>query len=212
MRNLIILLSFWSWTLVQAQGQYNTQERSYEMTYEDLAHELSMKKRNVTDNPTQTLGFNRIQAVFGYSFSSMDFNLATGGSSFNMSGIDIRANGQLTDSAWQLEGGFKNYARVSSGSKSAESRILTTSIKNQNYLNAQLQYVMGVSTSIHWLNTKDLIKSNNEIDLSLNLAAGIRGPLSQQLSWGVDFNAYSPISGGILKSGVEAVFLLSSVL
>ncbi len=216
MRNLIILLSFCSWTLAQAQSQssspYNSQSSSYEMTYEDLAHELAIKKREIADPSTQALGFDRIQAIFGYSFSAMDFNLESGGSAFNMSGIDIRANGQISDSAWQLEGGLKNYVRVSSGSKSAESTILTTAIKNQNYLNAHLQYVAGVATSLHWISAKDDLKSKNGVDLSLNLSAGIRGSLSQQLSWGVDINAYSPISGGILKSGVETVVLLSSVL
>ncbi len=203
---------FISWTQAWAQGQYNPQDRSYEMTYEDLVQELSAQKKNVTDSPTEVMGFDRIQALFGYSFSAMNFNLATKSSSFNMNGIDIRANGQLSQSNWQLEGGLKNYAKVSNGDESAESRILTTSLRNQNYLNAKLLYVIGFSSSVHWINTQDSGKSRNEIDLSLNIVAGVRSPLSPQLSWGIDINAYSPVSGKTLKGGVEAVVLLSSTL
>ena len=133
MRKIIIILSFFSWTVVQAQGQYNPQDQAYEMTYEDLVQELSTKKKTVDDSPTQVLGFDRVHSIFGYSFSSMDFNLKSGGSSFGMNGIDVRANGQFTNSTWQMEGGFKNYAKVTSGEKSAESKILTTSLRNQNY-------------------------------------------------------------------------------
>lgn len=182
------------------------------MTYDDLVQELSMQKKTVTDQPTQAWGFSRIQAIFGYSFSSMDFNLPSGGNSFSMSGIDIRANGQLIDSIWQLEGGLKNYGRVSSGSSSAESRVMTVALKTQNYLNPKLQYVVGASSSIHWINARDLIKAKNEIDLSLNITGGVRGSLTQQLSWGVDVNAYSPISGNTLNGGLEAIVLLSSIL
>jgi hypothetical protein len=212
MRNLILILSIFVWTQVQAQGQYNSHDRDYEMTYDDLAQELSLKKKTATDTPTQALGFDRIQAIFGYSFSDMELNLASGGSAFSMNGIDVRMNGKITDSNWQLEGGFKNYSRISSGEKSAEARILTTSLKNQNYLNANIQYVAGVSTSLHWINAHDLMGTKNEMDLSLNVTAGLRGPLSSHLSWGVDLNAYSPISGKVLKGGVEATVLLSSLL
>jgi hypothetical protein len=212
MRNLIIILSLFIWTQVQAQGQYNSQERGYEMTYEDLVQELSAKKKQTPEETTQALGFEKIQAIFGYSFSSMDFNLPSGGSSFTLNGIDVRANGKLINSNWELEGGFKNFGKVSSGSKSAETRILTTALKNQGALNTKLQYVAGVSSSLHFISAKDLQKSKNEIDLSLNVTAGLRGPLSNQLSWGVDLNAYSPISGKLLKSGLDATLLLSSVL
>ena len=212
MRNLIIILLLAGWTQVQAQGQSNSQDRGYEMTYDDLVQELSAKKKQVADTSTQAMGFDRIQAIFGYSFSSMDLNLASGGNSFNLNGIDVRANGQLTNSTWQLEGGLKNYARISSGDKSAEARILTTALKNQGYLNSNLQYVVGVASSLHWINAKDLIKSKNEVDLSANVSVGIRGPLSNQLSWGVDINAYSPVSGKLLKGGLDATVLLSSVL
>ena len=214
MRNLIIILSFWSWTQVQAQiGQYNSQDRTIEVSYDDLVQELAAKKSSVApDEPTQAMGFSKIQAVFGYSFSAMDFNLASGGSSFALGGIDIRANGQLTNSTWQIEAGLKNYARVNSGSKSAESRILTTTLKNQDYLNGNLQYVAGVASSFHWIDARDAIRRKNELDMSINVTTGLRGPLSNQLSWGVDLNAYSPISGRLLKGGIETTFLLSSTL
>lgn len=212
MRNLILILIFLSWTQAQAQGRYNAQDGSYEMTYEDLAEELSAKRKTLIDSPTEVWGFERVQAIFGYSFSSMDFNLPSGGSSFALKGIDVRANGQLSHSTWQLEGGLKNYARTSSGDKSIDSKILTASLKNQDSLNSNLQYVVGLSSSFHWINAKDLIQSKNELDLSLNVTGGLRGPLSSQLSWGVDLNAYSPISGKLLKGGIEASLLLSSLL
>ena len=212
MRNLIIVILLASWTQVQAQVTSSSQGRGYEMTYEDLVQELSAKKKHATDTPSAAMGFEKIQAIFGYSFSSMDLNLPSGASSFNFNGIDVRANGQLANSSWQIEGGLKNYARISNGEKSAEARILTTALKNQGYLNSNLQYVVGIAGSFHWINARDLMKTKNELDLSANVAVGVRGPLSNQLSWGVDLNAYSPVSGRLLKGGFDATLLLSSVL
>lgn len=217
MKIFILVLSLLNWTLVRAQAQslgpYNSEDRSVEMTYEDLIQELSAKKKNLSpDAPSQILGFERVNAIFGYSFSSMDFNLASGGSTFSMSGIDVRANGQFEDSKWQVEAGLKNYGRVSNGSKSAESKILTMSLKNQDVLNSKLQYVAGLSSSFHLIDAKGSIRYRNELATSLNVTAGLRGPLSHQLSWGTEINTYSPISGKILKGGVEAIILLSSVL
>ncbi len=214
MRNLVIILSLWSWTQVQAQiGHYNSQDRTVELTYDDLVQELAAKKSSVTpDEPTQAFGFNKIQAVFGYSFSAMDFNLETGGSSFSLAGIDLRASGQLPNSTWLAEAGLKNYARVNSGSKSAESKILTAALKNQDYLNGNLQYVAGVASSFHWIDVRDTLGKKSDLNMSLNVTAGLRGPLSNQLSWGVDLNAYSPVSGRLLKGGLETTLLLSSTL
>jgi hypothetical protein len=214
MRKLIYVLLFCCWSQVQAQGlsQSGYQGRPIEVTYDDLVQELSQKKQAITQKSTEFMGFNRVHGIFGYSFSSMNLDLPTGANSFALNGIDVRINGKFLNSTWQAEGGLKNYAKITSGNKSAEARIFTAALKNQNYLNANLQYVVGVASSAHWINTRDRIRSQNEVDLSVNVTAGLRGPLSSQLSWGFDLNAYSPVSGRLLRGGIEGTILLSSLL
>ena len=209
MKSLFLLITLFCWTHVQAQS---TSSQGVEVTYEELVQELSAKKKSTDDSPTQVWVFDRVQAIFGYTFSSIDYSLPSGGTSFLMSGIDVRMNGQMRNSTWQLEGGFKNLSKSYTGNKSAEDKILTTSLKNQDYVTQSLQYVAGLSSSLHLIDSHGSFGSKNELDMSLNVTGGLRGPLSSSLSWGVDLNAYSPISGKLLKSGIEATVLLSSTL
>jgi hypothetical protein len=210
---LFIGITFSIWTFAQAQNYSGSVTgRGQEMTYDDLVQELSAKKKSVEAPKTEMMGFDRVQAIFGYTFTSLDIGLPSSKESFFMNGIDVRANGQLPGSTWQLEGGFKNLGKVSNGDKSADAKILTAALKNQDYVTQNLQYVAGVSTSLYILNASDESGKRNDFASSLNVTGGLRGALSQQLSWGVDMEASSPVSGRSLKGGVGATVLLSSTL
>lgn len=214
MKYLLLLINLLTWTNVYAAGKYNPQDNTTEMTYEDLENELALKKKEAEpERPMSLSGISRVDMVFGYAFAHLNYKLpSTSARSFASNGIDLRISGHIERSAWQIEGGFKNYSETHSGGNAAESRILTGTLRFQDILQNNLQYVLGGGTSLHFIEVQEASKRRSASDWSFNLMTGLRGPLTSKFNWGLDVGAYSPFSGHTLQSGIETSLMLSTSL
>jgi hypothetical protein len=199
-------------TLVLAQGNTDLQDHSYEMTYEELSQELSMKKKSNDPFSKSHFGLENFSAIVGYSFSTIGLKLKTGSGHFMLNGIDVRGSGLLVNSKWRLEGGFKNYSKITNGKESAELRIFTTSLRTQDILTQDISYSFGVGASLNWITARDELTHYREIESSLNVLGGIRGNINDQLTWGIDLNTHSPLSASKINQFLEASFLLTTLL
>lgn len=199
------------WTQVQA---YETSKfETIELTYEDLAHELSLKKRPAptrTDSTFPSLGSR--EWSIGFAFSNPQYQLTQTSKSFSQSGLDFRWNQSFQQSSWTLEGQLKSFGSTASGPNSAESKVLGAMAKIENSLPDKMSYILGAGTSLNFINTRDAIKSQQSTDLAFIGSAGIRGPINSRFSWRLEVQGSSPMSSRILKGGIETSLLISSSL
>lgn len=210
---LLSIFALFTSTAVQASvvGRYNSEEKAYEITYDDLVEELSMKKQRRPAEPKEeNLRFAEIQ--IGYSLSSFVFDLPTRDTSLAMSGAEFRVLANSSSSNWNFAAGLKNYARASASERSVENKILSTQVNRQDLWRDGIYSVFGIGLSGHFIHAQDLNQKFNRSMTSLDITGGIRGKISQEISWGVDLSAYSPLSSGLLKGGVATSFLLTSNL
>lgn len=214
MQYTALLFALLVWTSAQASnktGSYISQDDSYEMTYDELAQELAMKKREAL--PTQStslLGWGKSSWAIGYAFSSMQYQFPVATKVIGQNGLDFRLNQSISNSPWTLEGSLKKFGSMSSGNRSAESEVIGAMAKIQHSLPDQMSYTLGVGGSFNWIHLREAAKRRESLDLALRASAGLQGPITNRFTWGLEMNALSPVSGKILKGGLETSLLISS--
>lgn len=211
MRYSILIFAMAIWTQAQANSNYNSSSReTIEMTYDDLADELAMKKREALPTAQTQNNWGRSEWGIGYAISTMQYQFPQNVKAIGQNGLDFRYNQSFLNSSWSAEGSIKKFGSMSTGSRSAESEVLGLAAVYQEALVKDLSFTMGIGSSFNWIHVRDSLKHRDSMDWALRGAAGLKGPLTQQFSWAVEMNASSPISGKILKGGLETSLLIRS--
>ncbi len=202
-----------TWTSAQSaeRSRYNHEDQSEELTYDDLVEELNLKKQNLSiQNSHQQIRRREIQ--FGYALSKMSYRLIRQDKSFSMGGVDLRLSTEIPNQSWFWTAGIKSFATLSSSGSSLENKLVHGYFLKQDILANNLTYFFGAGPSLSFISARGLFNRSQEQALALDLAGGIRGNLSNDFSWSVDFSAVSPVIGKALKGGVITSIMVSSPL
>ncbi len=211
MKTLLFLLLPFLWT--QAQAYEYDRPGTVELTYEDLAHELAQKRKQPLLTQRQgLLNPSSSEWSIGFAFSQNQYHLSDGSKSFNQSGLDFRWTQSFHESPLKLEGSAKSFGSASSGRGSADTKSLGAMAKYQAPLPDNISFVLGVGTSLNFIQTKDSLQSRSAQDWALTAGVGLKGPITQRLSWGLEMQAASPLTSHTLKGGLETSLLISSSL
>lgn len=206
---LPILFAFW--TQAQAYQSSHDSYETVEVTYEELAQELAMKKKEaLPEKQINPFSLGSSSLSIGYSFSSLQYQLSEGAKAFSQNGLDIRWNQKIENSNWKFETGFKNYGSASAGQRSAEGKVISAMGKTEISTRDGLAYTFGIGSSINWTRVREEARRREALDLGLNATAGITGPFTRKLNWHLEAGAISPLSSKILKGGIETSLLISS--